>query len=349
MPFTSTEISNAGIAALDFYLKNNPIDNVATERPLLRKLMETKKLFPGAKQYVVEQIRFTYNSNFQWFNGDAEVSYNHRQTLKQANYPWRGCHDGFALNEDELFQNGITIDDNQKPGNNSEAERVQLTNIFEEDTESLRLGFEQKFDFDLHRDGTQSGDALAGLDYLISLTPTTGTVGGIDRSANAWWQNNAKLGLTGGTTAMIDGMEQAWRACARNGGQPDFILAGEAFIDAFRDASQATITRFSDPASGKGGYKLDPSVTNLSFHGVPITWDPVFLDLDNALAPATPWQKRCYFINTKFIRLRPAAGHDMKTRKPPRVYNRYTYYWGLTWKGSLTMGRSNAHAVLTIA
>jgi hypothetical protein len=345
MPFTSTELSNAGIAALDFYLKNNPVDQVATERPLLKKLMEVKKTFPGAKQYVVEQIRYTYNSNFQWFNGDAEVTYNHRQTLKQASYPWRGCHDGFALNEDELFQNGISIVEG-KGGNNSEAERVQLTNILEEDTEALRLGFEQKFDFELHRDGTQSSDALAGLDYLISLTPTVGTVGGIDRSANTFWQNNVKTGLTSGATTMIDGMEQAWRACARNGGQPDFILAGETFIDGFRDASQASITRFSDPASK--GYKLDPSVTNLSFHGIPIIWDPVFLDLDNALAPATPWQKRCYFINTKFMKLRPAAGHDMKTRKPPRVYNRYTYYWGLTWKGALTMGRSNAMAVLTV-
>lgn len=346
MPFSPTQLSNAGLAALDFYLKNDPIDNIKTERPLLKKLLEAKKTFPGAKQYVVEQIRYQYNSNFQWFNGDAEVTYNHRQTLKQASYPWRGCHDGFALNEDELLQNGITMVEG-KDVENDENERIQLTNLLEENIETLRLGFEQKFDFELHRDGTQSGDAIAGLDYLVSLTPAVGVVGGIDRSANAFWNNQVKTGLVGGNVSMIDGMEQTWRACSRNGGQPDFILAGEAFIDGFRDSSQASITRFKD--GGKGGFKLDPTASSLEFHGIPILWDPVFLDLDNALAPATPWQKRCYFINTKFMKLRPAAGHDMKTRKPPRVYNRYTYYWGLTWKGALTMGRSNAHGVLTIA
>lgn len=345
MPFTSTELSNAGLAALDFYLKNDPIDNVKTERPLLKKLLESKKSFPGAKQYVVEQIRYAYNSNFQWFNGDQEVTYNHRQSLKQASYPWRGCHDGFALNEDELFQNGISIVEG-KGGDNDESERMQLTNLLEENLETLRLGFEQKFDYELHRDGTQSGDAVAGLDYLVSLTPTAGTVGGIDRSANTFWQNNVATAVA--SNDLIDTMEQQWRKCSRNGGQPDFILAGETFIDTLRDAAISQITRFLEIRSS-GGTGMDPSVPDLFFHKVPIVWDPVFLDLDTNLAPATPWQKRCYFLQTKFMKLRPAAGHDMKTRKPPRVYNRYTYYWGLTWKGAFTMGRSNAHSVIATA
>ena len=346
MPFTAQEISTAGYASLDFYLKNDPIDQVKTERPLLKELLKGKKPFPGAKQYVVAQLRYTYNSNFQWFSQDAEVTYNHRQTLKQALYPWRGAHDGYALNEDELLQNGITMIEGEGKVN-SQAERVMLTNLLNENNEVLRLGFEQKFDFELHRDGTQSADSVAGLDNLVSLTPTVGVVGGIDRSVNSFWQNQTKLGLTGGATSMIDGMEQAWRACSRNGGQPTLIIAGEAFIDGFRDASQQSITRFADQGKD-GGFELDPTATSLKFHKLPILWDPVFLDLDTQLAPATPWQKRCYFLNMNFIKLRPAAGHDMIVRKPPRVYNRYTYYFGLTWKGAVTMARSNANAVLTI-
>lgn len=347
MPFTAQEISNAGFASLDFYLRNDPIDNIKTERPLLKELLKGKKPFPGAKQYVTAQLRYTYNSNFQWFNGDAEVTYNHKQTLKQALYPWRSAHDGYALNEDELLQNGITLIEGEGKVN-SGAERLMLTNLLKENNETLRLGFEQKFDFELHRDGTQSGDAIAGLDYLVSLTPTVGTVGGIDRSVNTFWQSNVKTGLTGGNVTMIDGMEQTWRACSRNGGQPTLIIAGETFIDGFRDSSQQSITRFADKGK-EGGYELDPTATSLKFHNIPLLWDPVFLDLDTQLAPATPWQKRCYFLNMNFIKLRPAQGHDMIVRKPPRVYNRYTSYFGLTWKGAVTMGRSNAHAVLTVA
>lgn len=349
MPFSAAQIQQAGIAALDYYLKNDPIDQIKTERPLIKELLSGKKPFPGAKQYVIVQLRFAYNSNFQWFNGDAEVTYNHRNSLVQALFPWRACHDGLALNEDELLQNGISMTDD-KISVNTKAERIQLTNLLNENIEVLKLGLEQKFDFDLHRDGTQSADALAGLDAFVSLTPTVGTVGGINRATagNGFWQNNVQTGLVGGNVSMIDAMEQNWRKCIRNGGAPNKIIAGESFIDGFRDASQASITRFADPG-GKGGYQLDPTATSLRFHNIPIEWDPVFLDLDTALAPATPWQKRCYFLNMDFIKLMPAQGQDMITRNPPRVYNRYTFYWGLTWRGALTLSRSNAHSVMAIA
>ena len=39
----------------------------------------------------------------------------------------------------------------------------------------------------------------------------------------------------------------------------------------------------------------------------------------------------------------------MISRKPPRAYDKYEYYWGLTWRGALTQNRSNAQAVVSIA
>lgn len=68
MPFTSQEITDAGKAALDFYLKNNPIDQVGMERPLFKALAKNKPTAPGAKQYIVEQLRKAYQSNFQLVN-----------------------------------------------------------------------------------------------------------------------------------------------------------------------------------------------------------------------------------------------------------------------------------------
>ncbi len=343
MPFTASQIQAAGKAALDFYVKNKPIDQVGTERPLLRKLMAGKRPFPGGKQYIVEQLRKSYDSNFQWFYGDQQVSYNKRRTLEQAQFPWRSCHDGFSLSEDELLQNGITIVEGRS-ATNSGAERLQLTNLLQENIEALRLGFEEKFDLELHLDGTQSADAVAGIDHIVSLTPTSGTVGGIDRATATWWRNYAQTGLT--TSTLLDQMEIAWRACIRNGGRPDFILAGEDFIDAYRSAANASnrvIVQNGAMARSEG------ATDEYTWHGVPIVWDPVFYDVQQQTGAATPWTKRCYFINTKHLKLRPAQGHDMVPRTPPRVYDRYTYYWGLTWKGGLCTNRSNAHAVLAIA
>ncbi|HFE45911.1 MAG TPA: phage major capsid protein [Nannocystis exedens] len=356
MPFTSQEITAAGKAAIDFYQRNKLVDNYNTARPLLKKLKAKQKPFPGGKQYVVEQLRKSNTSNFQWFNGSTIVTYNKRRNIEQAQFEWRSAHDGFALDEDRLIQNGITIDDD-KPGQNfSKAEKVQLTNLLDEEVEALGLGFEEKFDQALHLDGTQSSDAVTGLDALISLTPATGTVGGIDASANGWWRNHAATGLTTATTTgdILDKMEIAWRACIRNGGMPDFILAGSDFVDGLRNFMLKTFGRVNFHHMAEKGFEAgaghDSGVdTGLKFHNVPIIWDPVFADLDTLYSPATAWEKRCYFLNTNHLRLRPVEGQDMKTRKPPRAYDKYEYYWGLTWRGSLCTNRRNAHAVLAIA
>jgi len=349
MPFTAGELQAAGLASLNFHMRNNPIDQIGVERPFLRALMKGKKSFPGGKEHIVEQLRTSYGSNFQWYYGSQTVTYNTRSTLAQSFFPWRSAHDGYTMNEDEFFQNGITIADG-KPGNNSAFERDRLTNLFEENNEALRLGFDESFDMELCRDGTQHAEALAGLDHIVSLTPAVGTMGGIDRSTETYWRNHVATALTSST--VVGAMETGWRACSRNGGRVNFIMAGSDFVDAFRTGAKTEIDRYKVV---NGPTELDPAIkqagihTGLHFNGTPILWNPVFADLDAADSPLTPWEKRCYFLNLKHFRLRPAEGHDMVTRNPPRVYDKYAYYWGLTWKGSLTTNRANAHAVFAIS
>lgn len=353
MPFTAQELQDAGKIALDFYLKNNPIDQIAVERPFMKAIMGKKKTFPGGKQYIVEQLRYRYQSNFQWFNGASVVTYNKRVTIEQAQFPWRSAHDGFSLDEDRLAQNGITIDDGGRGGNASRAEMVQLNSLLQESTETLRLGFEEKFSMYLHLDGTSSTDAITGLDALVSTTPTTGTVGGIDRSAQAWWRNSAATGLTAPTTqaqatTFLGAMETAWRACVKNGGRPDLIFAGAAFIDAYIAA--LTLNGQQVTYAGGKARDIDGGVNAIYFKGIEIQWCPEFDDNFGGFVNPTPsWTKRCYFINSKHLSLRPMDGQDMVSRKPPRVYDKYVYYWALTWRGALTTNRANAHAVLAIS
>ena len=351
MSITASQLERAGHYSLDANLRNKPIDQIGQDRPLLAFLMKGAKEFPGGKQYVRENIRMSYDSNFQWFAGDDEVTYNKRDPVRQAEYPWKEAHDGFTLNERELFENGIVVvdDNSNKATRNSDGEADRLADLLDENVVSLREGFEDKFDYTLHQDGTQDTDAVAGIDHLISLSPSTGTVGGIDRSTAEYWRNYAKTGIS--STTIIDEMEKAWRANTRHRGQPDFILAGEDFIDAFRTAAKDEITRYlglNGMRKGSAAAKLDPS-SDLFFHGIQIVRDPTALDLDSALSPTNPFQKRCYFLSSKALRLRPAKGHNMITRNPPRVYNRYAHYWGLTWKGALTCGQPNSCSALAIS
>jgi hypothetical protein len=354
MPFTAQEILDAGKVGLDFYLANNPVDQVKVARPLMKALQSKKREAPGAKQYIVEQLRVRYSSNFQWFNGSQVVTYNRRVTNEQASYAWRSCHDGLALDEDRLAQNGIIVtDDAGKARSASDAEKVQLTNLLEEQAEALRLGFQEQFSYALHLDGTQATDAITGLDALLSLAPTSGTVGGIDRASasNAYWRNNVATSLTTTTSTgtILNQMEVMWRSCMRagSGGSPDLIVAGSSFIDGYRQFVLNTFGRMDFGPSNRK--RVEGGTEVLTFQGQEVQWSPEFSELDSRYAPATLWEKRCYFINTNTLRLRPLQGHDMVSRKPPRAYDRYEYYWAITWRGAMTLNQSNANAVLALS
>ena len=355
MPFTTEQLAYAGNAAINYFLRNDPIDQVNIARPLIKKLMETKKPYVGGLQYVVEQLRYSNDSNFQSYFGDTQVTYNRKRTLQQAKYTWGAFHDGFGLNEDELAQNGIVMTDD-KSSVPTDAEKVQLTNLLQENSETLKLGFQENFDYMLHLDGTQSPTNIPGLDLLVSTTPTVSqVVGGLDQSIYTWWQNTAITGINSATSGLLtQQMEIAWRDATRYGGQaPDYILVGELFLDAYRTDAKNTINRTVYMKDNAEPTKLDSSVgegirTGLYFKNVELIWDPVMTVLDGLYGPTIPWEKRCYFLNSKFLKLRPIQGHWMITRTPPRVYDRYVHYWALTAKAALTTGKRNAHAVLSI-
>lgn len=359
MPFTAEQISYAGKIALDFFLRNDPVDQINTDHPLLKKLAEGKKEWSGGKQYVVEQIRYQNDSNFQAYFGSSQVTYNRKRTVDQAKYVWGSWHDGFALDEDEMAQNGVVLTDD-RGATPTDNEKVQLTNLLSENLETLKLGFNENFDLMVHRDGAQSDLDIPGLDALVSLHPTAGTIGTIAAS-NAYWQNYANLAVEDSSEGMLEALERGWRACIRYGGNaPDFLLAGSDFVDAYRDAcgspggaiQRQVIVGGSDgnkkPTTLDGGVGSGTS-TGLYFKGLEIMWDPTFDTLDTLDTPTVPWKERMYMLNTRFLKLRPIAGQWMVSRRPPRVYDRYVHYWGLTAKAALTTSKRNAHAVFALA
>lgn len=348
MPISNQDLQELAKVSLDEYLRNMPVDQIATERPLLKKLMEGRKSFLGARQNVVENIRKSYGSNFNWAYGEAAVAFNKRNTTEQAAFPWRRAVDGLYLDYDRLFGAGIKVREGDKGAFKLEQnEKVQLLNLLDEQMESLKEGFMQKLDMEIHRSGTQSTDAVAGLDALISTAPTTGVIGGLDRATATYWRNYAETGIQTGTVGTLaQRMEYAWRKAIKNGGSPNFILAGGKFIDAYR--KEIIVTNMADAKSVK---TLDAGVgtgvnTGLYFKGIEIIWDPAFEDLDTLETPTVQWEKRCYFLNTKFLKLRD---DDMDIVTPIRPHDVLAMYAMVNLRLALSLSRSNAQAVLAIA
>ena len=347
MPITAGDLATVSVHALDNYMRNKPVDQIGTERPLIKKLMAGRKKLMPARQYSVANVRNGYGSNFAWSFGESARSFNKRSTVDQAQFPWRVALDGLYLPWDMLFAAGIeVVPDSASKGNvkPSANEQVILSNMLTEHMEVLEAGFLEKLDIELHRDGSASTDAIVGLDTLISRTPSAASaVGGLDPSAKTYWRNYF-TGTVSNANLRAQ-MELAWRACIRNGGAPDFILAGSTFIDAY--AASVTLTQNTDAgkpktvdiATGRGNR------TGLFFKGVEIVWDPTFSVLDTLEAPASTvlWEKRCYFINTKHLKY---EDDGMSVYNPPSPHNVRATYASLDLRCALKTDRRNAHALI---
>ena len=350
MPITAAQLAAGANYQLQAYAANDPIDQYNPLRPTFSWLLKNMEQTVGGNTYLNEKVRIQNDSNYQNYYGDDQVSYNRRDVIRLAQYPWYDFHDGFGLNEDELAANGITMTDDT---NNvvTGAEKVQIVNLLKTDYNALKIGAQENFDLEMHRDGTQSSKACPGLDLLCSTTPLVGVVGGIDAAVSTYWRNNASMAVNTATAGTLtQQMELQWRACMTYGQiAPTYMPCGSAFLDAYRKEAQATIIRQAQ-TTGKAIAQLDVGTTDLYFHGVQLTWDPTFDRLDVLLGAITfPWAKRLYMLSEQAIKLKPITGRWMINRTPPRMYDRYVHYFGLTSSYRLTARQRNAMAVMSIA
>lgn len=359
MTVSAQMLANGANKQLEAYNKAAPVDQVNKDKPLMKWLVDNKKPTIGGNYYYNEKIHVSNDSNYQNYSGDDQVSYNRRDTVRLAKFTWASFHDGFGINEDELAANGINISEDGNASTVTDAETVQIYNLMDQNYTDLKMGVQEMFDEELHRDGTQNAKAVQGLDFLVSTDPANTVVGGIDASTATYWRNNVSLNITAVTDeatarAFIAAMEVMWRACRTYGGMtPDKIFCGSTYYDNYRKAlrfTQGQQINLTVGAGKPGVPALDGGTGDLYFQNVLVEWDPTFDSLDDKYgAPSTPWKKRCYFLNSSTLKLRPLIGHWMVNRKPPRMYDRYVYYFAMTSKYRFTTNKRNANAVLSVA
>jgi hypothetical protein len=349
MPVNAGQLAAGANYQLASYAKNDPVDQFTSERPFADWLIRNKQESSFGNGIFNEKVRITNDSNYQNYTGDDQVTYNRKDTVRLAPFMHYEAHDGFALNETELADNNIVMTDD-KNAVMSDAEQIQIVNKLKECYATLKDGFQENWDSEVHRDGSQSTLAVPGLDALVSVDGT-GTIGGIDASASTWWKNNFNTGINTSTAGtLIAAMETEWRKCVTHGkmGSPNAIFCGSKFLDAYAKDCRAT-NSYQVSTPSKGGVQLDGSRSGVFFKGIELVWDPTMDTLQAALDPAIDWDKRCYFLNSKALVLRPNRGRWMVNRKPPRIYDRYTYYFGLTADYGLTVKQRNAMSILSIA
>lgn len=341
-------LDNVANAAFDFYVKKQLYNQHIQEKPLLRELRKKQKTFPGGKGEIVVSPVFETQSSLEGFEGDDTLTFTNPVPIKQARYPWKMQHLGIKMTTEELLKDGISIVDTNGAQTREHSQRdvTVIQNILQSKLEDMSEGYAAGMNTMLWQDGTQDTKDVPGIQYLIAKDPTTGVVGGIDRSTQPLWRNIA-LTTANGTSqvtpntsdsTLIRTLQKQVRQLRRYGNPNFLILCGSSFMDAIEDEAYAKGTLTDS------GFKdtTEAGIGMVSVRGLgTFMYDPTLDDLSE--------QKFAYFIDTRAIQLMPIEGEDMKKHNPARPHDKMVVYKSMTWAGGLCMKQSNTSMVAEIA
>ena len=178
----------------------------------------------------------------------------------------------------------------------------QLKDIMSEHMMAAEQELQDRFVEDLHSAGTaDGGKQIGGLQLAIPTTVSSGTYGGIDRSANAIWRtssydaNSAFTGITQVTSSTIKTIfDNIMIERSRGAKGPNMIACSQEHYIAYT-AALTGIQRINDENSlGKLGF------TSLKYYGSGKSVDVV---LEGGIGSAMP-SNTTYFIDTTALRFR---------------------------------------------
>jgi hypothetical protein len=295
-------------------LKTEYIDNLATSTWYDRR----SQLFTDIWQItpLLDALMSKGRVKMKMPNGRYfEIPFAYRQA--DANQKWFGRGDTFSEGEEELWtvlqyqrkNLGDSIvrywDDDMK--NKSKA---QVFSYIKELINNHQMTMESTLASALWA-ASPAALAVNSLPALIPNDPTTGTVGGLDRSTSIYLRNQTASG-SGKLTAdtLVEAMANMFNTCSLYKGQgrrtPDLILTTQTIYEYYEEYVRGTMGTF-EWAGNTGNKRADLGLGGLSFKGAEMYWDPecpsgtiYFLNTDtmeflydpDAWMEMTPWKSK---------------------------------------------------------
>lgn len=286
-------------------------DNVTNNNALmffLNKRGNVKSVSGG--RLIYQNLSYAENGNAGWYSGYDTLPVAAQDVISAAEFNWKQLACPVTISGLEELQNS---------GEDA------LFDLLEERLGVAEATMANYMDDGAYSDGTGSGGKiLTGLDAAVPQDPTTGTYGGINRATWTFWRSQIYDPASTPTASTIQGyMNILYAACTRGTDHPDFILAGGTIWNTYLSSLQA-IQRITDPKLAEAGF------TSMKFMGS----DVVLGGGIGGNATATDM----YFLNTKYIHLRPHKDRNMVPLDPRRrvAVNQDAAVTILAWAGNIS-------------
>ena len=233
-------------------------DNVTNNNALLRKLKAkgNVRTFSGGN-VILEEIMYTDAStiNVNSYSGYEVLNISPNSPISSAQYSITQYAGAVSMSGLEMLQN---------------SGKEAFIDLLEGRQKVAEAQLQNRIDYDAYQDGTgNSSKNLTGLAAAVPDTPTSGTYGGISRSAFAFWQSQFYRGVTDGGAAVAASNIQQYMTtlalrCVRGSNKPDLWVGDSTYFGFYVNSLQAIQRVQSMNGDGKAGAGFGPE---LAFYG----------------------------------------------------------------------------------
>jgi hypothetical protein len=286
-------------------------DNVSKHNALFRRLTAKGRVrVEDGGLSIVTPLDYQANSTYQRYSGYDVLNINAVDVLTAAEYPWRQVAVNVAASGLELRTN-------------SGAQRI--INFTKAKIKNAQRSMANGLSVDIYSDGTASNQ-INGLQAIVA-DAGTGTVGGINATTWAFWQNLVQSAaapiqgggaITPGATTIESLMLPTWIKLTRGTDMPDMIVMSDDYFS-FYEQSQTSLKRYAPEDNGQGG------MVSMKYK----TAD-VFFDSSGGVPTS-----HAYFLNTDYLELVVHRDANMTMMDELRSVNQDAVVIPILFQGNL--------------
>lgn len=285
-------------------------DNIHKAIPLFAWLSIKKRVTEEGGATVVRSIVYGSNSTAGFYASDDILDTTIQDNFTAAQWQWRQAAASVTVTGRIELQNSGSS---------------QVIDYAKAQIDNALASLKEQIDIKLFA-SAQTGPNITPLPAIIS---SSGTVGDISGTTNAWWQSTSTTSGSFAARGLSD-LRTAWDTVSVKmpAGGPDLILSDQTSYEAY-EATLTPTVRYSDVSMGDLGF------SNLKYKEAVWTWDP------NASSG------NIYLLNSKALELVQHEKRLFTMSEWVKPANQDLKVAQVFWAGELTTNNRRKLAVLT--
>jgi hypothetical protein len=321
----ATTIENRSKKAADNVTRNNALLSYLNRRG------NTRSYSPiDGGTTIWEELEYALNGTTMWYSGYETLNIAPQQIFSAAVFQIRQAAVSVSISGLEELQNS------------GEERMIELIGGRVSNAER---SLESLIATGIYSDGT-TPKSIGGLQQLVSKTPSTGSVGGIDPATWEFWRNIKFAAVADGGAAasaanMKGYMDTVANQLVRGTDKVDLVTADNNFWELYNQSLQA-IQRTEQVRTGETGFEV------LKYRSADVLLDGGFQGYSTDPIPVGGCPTNTmYFLNTRYLKYRPHRDRNFNAIGPKRMsVNQDASVKLMGFAGNMTISNRRLQGVL---